>query len=277
MRAVLCVGLVACAAQSPATREPASPSPEAAVWPSAKPPVASTPPEPVSATPLAPSGPVVAGACDERRMRVSVTRATGEGSYIVRLSCTDVTFAVSSDRARPDGQELTAVFKVSPLEWEKAFRAVEDLRWRTYDDACGPSEGRVGQGPGPVYRVEIQDASDKRSFHCAGVRAFTEPLDQLHAHLLSLAPPDAHGATGVVGDRTGVPQCDNFLDRYQACIAEKIPAATRPDYEQALADTRVRLRDALVAEPSAGPALVKTCQRLADEAKKGTARYGCRF
>jgi hypothetical protein len=270
---VSCVGLVGCGAQSPAPQKPALDPAAGEPAPAA---VASAPPESVSATPLS-SGPIVAGSCDERRMRVSVARATGEGSYILRLSCTDLTFAVSSDRARPDGQELTAVFKVSPLEWEKAFRAVEDLRWRTFDDACGPDERRVGQGPGPVYRVEIQDAADKRSFHCAGVRAFTDPLDQLHARLLSLAPAEAHGAPGRVGDRTGVPQCDTFLDRYQACINEKIPAATRPDYEQALADTRVRFRDALVAEPSAGPALVKTCQRLAEEARKGTAKYGCKF
>jgi hypothetical protein len=277
---MVCLGLVACAGDAPAVRAPA-PAPVASPRPvdaAPAPQVASAPPEPVAATSVAPPPPIVAGDCDERRLRVSVTRATGEGSYILRLSCTETTFAVSSDRARPDGQELTAVFKVTPLEWEKAFRAVEDMRWRTYDDACGPGEKKVGQGPGPVYRIEIQDGSDKRSFHCAGVRAFTDPLDRLHERLLAQAPAGARSVVGATAsDRTGVAQCDTFLDRYQRCIAERVPPAERPDYEQALADTRVRLRDALVAEPSAGPALIKTCQRLADEAKKGTAKYGCKF
>jgi len=273
--------LAACAAEKP---RPVAPAPPAAdPVPLDAPQVASAPPEPVAATPgasPAPSAspPVVSSPCNERRLQVAVTRATGEGSFILRLSCTGATFAVSSDRARPDGQELTAVFKVTPLEWEKAFRAINDLRWRNFDDACGPLEQKVGQGPnvGPVYRVEIQDANDRRSFHCAGVRSFADPLDQLHGKLLALAPPTPAPPAGT-GDRTGVAQCDSFLDKYQTCIREKIPAAEKPDFEQALADTRLRLRDALVADPSAGPALIKTCQRLADEAKKGTVRYGCRF
>jgi hypothetical protein len=266
--------LVACAADKPrpAGPTPPDPAPAAAAVPS----VASAPPQPVDATPTPPPAPVVAGPCDERRLQVAVTRATGEGSFILRLSCAGTTFAVSSDRARPTGEELTAVFKVSPLDWEKAYRTIEDLKWRVFDDACGPNETRIGMSPGPVYRVEIQDTVDRRSFHCAGVRSFTEPLDQLHARLLAMAPPTPPSLPGA-GDRTGVPQCDAFLDKYMRCIAEKVPAAERPDFEQALADTRVRLRDALVADPSAGPALVKTCDRLQDEARKGTAKYRCRF
>jgi hypothetical protein len=264
--------LAACAADKPRPATPSDPPPAATLVPS----VASAPPQPVEATPAPPPAPVVAQPCDERRVQVAVARATGEGSFILRLSCAGTTFAVSSDRAKPTGEELTAVFKLSPLEWEKAYRTIEDLRWRTFDDACGPNEQRVGMSPGPVYRVDIQDAGDRRSFHCAGVRNFTEPLDQLHAKLLAMAPPAPPSLPGT-GDRTGVPQCDAFLDKYMRCIADKVPAAERPDFEQALADTRVRLRDALVADPSAGPAIVKTCDRLQDEARKGTAKYRCKF
>lgn len=268
--------LSACAADKPRPASPTPPDPPPPAT-SLVPSVVSTPPQAVEATPAPPPpAPVVAQPCDERRLQVAVTRATGEGSFILRLSCAGTTFAVSSDRAKPTGEELTAVFKLAPLDWEKAYRTIEDLKWRTFDDACGPNEQRVGMTPGPVYRVEIQDTVDRRSFHCAGVRSFTEPLDQLHGRLLAMAPPAPPSLPGG-GDRTGVPQCDVFLDKYMRCIAEKVPAAERPDFEQALADTRVRLRDALVADPSAGPALVKTCDRLQDEARKGTAKYRCKF
>src|SRR5262249_38073990 len=163
------------------------------------------------------------------------------------------------DRARPDCTELMNVFKVPPLEWERAWHAVEVLRWRTFDDACAATESRVGMGArGPVYRVEIQDAADRRSFHCAGTRAFTDELDRVHAHLLSYAPASAMPVAGVT-ERIGVPQCDSFLDNYQRCIDQKVPNAERSEFQGMLSDTRVRLRDALVADPSSGPALVRTC------------------
>jgi hypothetical protein len=224
-----------------------------------------------------PTAPKVAQPCADRRVQVSVTRATGEGAYILRLSCSGATFAVSSDRARPDGTELMNVFKVTPIEWERAWHAIEVLRWRTYDDACGPDESRVGHGArGPVYRVEIQDASDRRGFHCAGTRAFAEALDRVHEHLLAFAPSPAIPAAGV-SDRIGVPQCDDFLDAYQRCIDQRVPRTERHELQNALSDTRIRLRDALVADPTNGPGLVRTCADLQREALASTHKFHCQF
>ena len=273
--------LAACGATAqPKPAPPPPPPPESASAPTPTPArvavVAS--PEPVAAIAEPDSSPPAkAESCNARRIQVSVTRATGEGSYILRISCSDNVFAVSSDRARPDGTELMNVFKVSPLEWERAWHAVESLRWRTIDDACSPDETRVGRAPrGPVYRVEIQDASDRRSFHCAGTRVFTDELDRIHAHLLSFAPSAAMPVSGV-SERIGVPQCDQFLDRYQRCIDQKVPNAERSEFQSALIDTRVRLRDALVADPTSSPGLVKTCRELQKEAVLSTRKYGCQF
>jgi hypothetical protein len=261
----------------PAAAPPAAdPAPAPAPAPPAPTAVAADPDPAPPPAETAPAALVRPAPCEERKIQVSVTRATGEGSYILRLSCSNQTFAVSSDRARPDGKELTNVFKVTPREWETAWRQIEDLRWRTFDDACASSERHVGQSSGPVYRVEIQDGNDRRTFHCAGTRAFTDPLDRLHAGLLALAPAPS-GATTSAADRIGVPQCDAFLDAYQRCVDKKVPASEQPELQTALADTRVRLHDALVADPSSGPGLVKTCKDLAREATTATKKYGCSF
>lgn len=276
MRLIIALLLVAGCGARPVRPTPA---------PVASAPPASSPSSPLSVPSASPAPhprvtevdePIVVGACNERKVQVSITRATGEGSFILRLSCSGETFAVSSDRARPDGVQLQNVFKIEPAEWERAYRAIERLHWRTFDDACPPAERRIGQSLGPVYRVEVQDGSDRRSFHCAGTQVYTDELDRLHARLLALAPsPGTVAATAE--DRIGVTQCDRFLDLYRRCIETKVPTAERAELLSALSDTRVRLRDALVADPTAGPGLSKTCADLQREAITATKKYGCKF
>src|SRR5687767_12672335 len=62
------------------------------------------------------------------------------------------------------------------------------------------------------------------------------------------ATATAPATTASTGDKIGVPECDDYLDKYEACISSKVPEAARAQYETTLAQTRKSWRD-LAANP----------------------------
>lgn len=247
----------------PVVQEPPAPSPA----PSAPVTVAMAKPDapPATATP---------GACNNRRVSFTLARATGMGSYITTLSCSGALFTVTSDRATPDGREIKSAFKVGQEDWEKGWKSLEDLRWRTADDRCTGEETARGRGEGPVYRITIDDGSNKRSFTCAGMRDLTAPLDALQGQLLALEPAEMMGlpAAGV-----GVQECDDYLERYQRCVNEKVPSVKRQGFLEAIRFTRQGLHETLMRNPDAGPALAKQCTEMISSARVAMAPYHCKL
>lgn len=212
--------------------------------------------------------------CGNRKASFTLARATGMGSYITTLTCSETLFTVISDRATPDGKETTSAFSVPQLEWEKAWRTLADLGWQTRDDGCTPEERARGRGEGPVYRITINDVYDKRSFTCAAMRELTAPLDALQNHLLSLAPP---GADVVASSAVGVKECDEYLDRYQQCVETKVPKAERGSFEEAIRFTREALYEAYMRKPDGGAALAKQCKEMHAAARAAMAQFKCKM
>jgi len=82
------------------------------------------------------------------------------------------------------------------------------------------------------------------------------------------APPAARRSTGV-------PECDEFLNRYEDCVRQRFPdAAFRATAEQHLDQLRASWRTQ-AADPSARPSLASACVAMADAAKKALAGLGC--
>jgi hypothetical protein len=199
------------------------------------------------------------------------------GSYVTTLTCGENgMFTVISDRATPDGRELKQAWQLPHLEWETAWRAVEDLRWKTLDDRCTAAERAAGRGEGPVYRITIDDGVDKRSFTCAGMRDLTEPLDALQTRLALRAPPDTSTAPPFnIG--VGVDECDDYLERYTKCVKEKVPVAQRQGFLDAIDLTRRGLYETLLRNPDSGKALAGQCKEMLVAARSAMASFKCKL
>jgi hypothetical protein len=230
--------------------------------------VAMASPDEKPAAPAAPAG------CNSRKVSFTLARATGMGAYITTLSCANHLFTITSDRATPDGREIKSAFQVQEDDWEKAWKTVEDLRWRTLDDRCTDAERARGRGEGPVYRITIDDGSNKRSFTCAGMRDLTAPLDALQTQVLALEPPEMIHAPG---KGVGVPECDDYLERYQKCVNEKVPANKRQGFLDAIRFTRQGLHETLMRNPDSAPALARQCTEMISAARTAMASYKCKL
>src|SRR5687768_4882856 len=58
----------------------------------------------------------------------------------------------------------------------------------------------------------------------------------------------APASTAATGDKIGVPECDDYLAKYETCVSGKVPEAARAQYLSTLEQTRKSWRD-LAANP----------------------------
>jgi hypothetical protein len=86
--------------------------------------------------------------------------------------------------------------------------------------------------------------------------------------------PPTTAAVGASGDPIGVPECDDFLNKYQACIADKVPAESRAALEMGMTQWRDSWRQ-LAANPQTKDALVQACNMSREQSKGALAAYGC--
>jgi ABC-type Zn uptake system ZnuABC Zn-binding protein ZnuA len=81
--------------------------------------------------------------------------------------------------------------------------------------------------------------------------------------------------TPASGDKVGVPECDDYLAKYEACLS-KVPEAGRAQYQAAFAQVRKSWRD-LAANPQTKASLAQACKMASDQAKSSMKTYGCEF
>ncbi|MDQ1523628.1 MAG: hypothetical protein QOE47_1552 [Pyrinomonadaceae bacterium] len=78
------------------------------------------------------------------------------------------------------------------------------------------------------------------------------------------------------GDKIGVPECDDYLAKYESCVSTKVPAAARAQYESTLAQTRKSWRD-LAANPQTKASLAQACKQATESARTSLKAMGCEF
>lgn len=88
----------------------------------------------------------------------------------------------------------------------------------------------------------------------------------------AIAP--APKALPVANESLGVPECDDYLNKYQACVTANAPEAARSALVQSLNQTRNAWRSAL-STPASKEALANACQQARDTARPSLAAYGC--
>jgi hypothetical protein len=94
------------------------------------------------------------------------------------------------------------------------------------------------------------------------------------------ASPAATGSPAATatssGDKIGIAECDDFLDKYDACVTDKIPAAARAQYQSSLTQWRKSWRDA-AANPQTKATLAQQCKMIAEQTSQSMKTFGCTF
>jgi hypothetical protein len=78
------------------------------------------------------------------------------------------------------------------------------------------------------------------------------------------------------GEKIGVPECDEFIAKYDACVSSKVPEAARAQYKNALAQWRESWRG-LAQNPQTKSTLVSVCKQAAEQQANALKSYGCGF
>jgi len=91
----------------------------------------------------------------------------------------------------------------------------------------------------------------------------------------SAAPPTT-ARTESAGEKIGVPECDEFIAKYDACVSSKVPEAARAQYQTAVRQWHDSWKK-LAENPNTKPTLVSACKQAAQQQAAALKAYGCSF
>lgn len=80
--------------------------------------------------------------------------------------------------------------------------------------------------------------------------------------------------TASTGEKIGVEECDNFIEKYDACISSKVPEASREQLKKSIEQWRTSWKQ-LAANPQTKSTLTSACKQAMESTKQSTAAYGC--
>ncbi|MCM2255454.1 MAG: hypothetical protein NDJ94_07250 [Vicinamibacteria bacterium] len=83
-------------------------------------------------------------------------------------------------------------------------------------------------------------------------------------------------APTVTAAEFGVPECDDYMARYLACIDSKVPEAARGMVRQQLDQTKAQWKQA-ASTPEGKQGLAMGCKAATDAARASMQAYGCTF
>lgn len=79
--------------------------------------------------------------------------------------------------------------------------------------------------------------------------------------------------TTTAGDKIGVPECDDFIAKYEACTS-KVPAAGQAAYKSAVDQWKASWKK-LAANPATKGTLAAACKQAAEQQAAAWKTYGC--
>lgn len=82
--------------------------------------------------------------------------------------------------------------------------------------------------------------------------------------------------TAPSGDAVGVPECDDYIAKYEKCVNDKVPEMARAPMKDAFDKLRVSWKSA-ASTPEGKSALASGCKQALDAAKASMGSYGCEF
>jgi len=78
------------------------------------------------------------------------------------------------------------------------------------------------------------------------------------------------------GDNIGVPECDDFIAKYDACVSNKVPEMVRAQYKDAIARWRSEWRR-MANDPATRGQLAAACKQAAEQQSAALKSFGCAF
>jgi len=79
--------------------------------------------------------------------------------------------------------------------------------------------------------------------------------------------------TASTGEKIGVPECDDFIAKYEAC-ASKVPEFARAQYKDGVARWRAEWKK-LADDPETKGTLVAACKQAMEQQTAAWKAYGC--
>ena len=94
----------------------------------------------------------------------------------------------------------------------------------------------------------------------------------------SSAPAPGSGPVAKAGGAAefGVPECDEYLTKYAACVDSKVPENVRGTVRQQLEQTKAQWKQA-AATPEGKAGLAMGCKQALESAKLAMQAYGCQW
>ncbi len=75
-------------------------------------------------------------------------------------------------------------------------------------------------------------------------------------------------------DKIGVPECDDFIAKYDACVSGKVPEMVRAQYKEAIARTRNEMRTR-ANDPATKSTMASYCKQALEQAKTSLTPFNC--
>lgn len=82
------------------------------------------------------------------------------------------------------------------------------------------------------------------------------------------------GTTSSTGDKIGVPECDDFIAKYEACVSGKVPEVARAQYSSAIKQWKDSWKK-LADNPQTKGTLAAACKQARDQQEAALKSYGC--
>jgi hypothetical protein len=83
-------------------------------------------------------------------------------------------------------------------------------------------------------------------------------------------------STTASGDKIGIPECDDYIAKYESCVRGKVPEQARAAMESSLKAARDNWKKAAENAQSRGT-LAAACKQATETAAASMKAYGCSF
>ena len=142
------------------------------------------------------------------------------------------------------------------------------------------SFGLIGCGPTTITTTDNKSAANKPADNKPAdtnkpADNSAKPADNSAKPADNSKPADNKETAGG-GDKIGVPECDEYIEKYEACIMEKVPEAQRTMFKSSFETAKKGWKDA-AATPQGKAGLATGCKAALDAAKTSMASFGCKF
>jgi hypothetical protein len=88
--------------------------------------------------------------------------------------------------------------------------------------------------------------------------------------------PASTTATTASADKIGVPECDQFIANYEACVTGKVPEAARAQFKTGMEQWRSSWKK-LADNPQTKGTLAGICKQTVESARTSMKAYNCTF